>query len=219
MARTAAVVSHWHQSIVGLSTSSLEFYNAIEVALNAKEVKVRIERLNWNEGGVFSGQRTYLRVGHAQFVFDISAFPFGKDFYFSWWLGRRVPGAAGLIGCLGLVALPLIWATFFAMAGLVWGTLLFVTVLGAAFLAMGQRLQAGASETGDMVMAMPFFGAVFEKFFRPTTYYSEDTRIMFEETVHRVVIDVISGILTANAMLPLTPEQKALTAPTVPATT
>jgi hypothetical protein len=31
---------------------------------------------------------------------------------------------------------------------------------------------------------------------------------MFEETVHRVVTDVTSGILTANNMSPLTPEQR-----------
>lgn len=211
MARYAEVVSHWHHSVENLSTSSLEFYASVEKALAAKQADVRTERIDWNEGGVLSAKREYLRIGYRRYVFDVSAFPFGKDFYFSWWLGKKIPGFAALFGCLGLLAMPIVWAMFVASAGFTMGTILFFVLLGFTMFLMGQVVQDGSSEVGEIIVAVPYLGPIFAKFFKPTTYYSEDTRIMFEETVHRVVIDVVAGVLTANGMSPLAPEQKALT--------
>jgi hypothetical protein len=59
--------------------------------------------------------------------------------------------------------------------------------------------------------SLPYVGFIFKYFVKPDTYHSEDTRQMFEETVHRVVLDVVSGVLTVNRMTPLTAEAKALT--------
>jgi hypothetical protein len=42
---------------------------------------------------------------------------------------------------------------------------------------------------------------------KPVTYYSEDSRLMFEETVHRVVVQVASGVLTLNKLPELSPEK------------
>lgn len=59
----------------------------------------------------------------------------------------------------------------------------------------------------DAILAMPIIGFLYEKFMKPVTYYSEDTRMMFEETVHRVVLQVCSGILTLHQLPELSPEQ------------
>ena len=59
----------------------------------------------------------------------------------------------------------------------------------------------------EAILALPLIGRVYERIFRPATYYTEDTRQMFEETVHRVVVAVVSGVLTVNSMSKLAPEQ------------
>lgn len=46
MAQSAEVISHWHQSVEGLSTSTQDYYAAVEKALREKEVPaLTIERV------------------------------------------------------------------------------------------------------------------------------------------------------------------------------
>ena len=48
-----------------------------------------------------------------------------------------------------------------------------------------------------LLSAIPVVGAIFERFFRPVTYYQVDTALMFQEAVHNAVMEVI-GCVTAN---------------------
>src|SRR4051812_48357748 len=91
-------ISHWHHSVEGFNTSTLDFFKAIETTFAAKEAPVDWDRVNYYEGGITTIKREYLRISCGRYSVDISAFPFGRDFYFSWWLGRRAPNAA--LGCL-----------------------------------------------------------------------------------------------------------------------
>lgn len=185
----------------------MDFYASLEDALKAKEAPVSTERIQLGEGGVLSAKRTYLRVSYERFVFDIGAAPFGRDFFFSWWLGRRLPDFGAMIGCLALLAVPLALAICFKIAGLLGGLLLFVLILGALFVYMQQGGMIGDASMEDLVLVIPVLGPLYLRFFKPVTYFSEDTRIMFEETVHRVVLDVLAGILTVNNLKPLSPEE------------
>src|SRR5258707_1463188 len=207
MPATSDIVSHWHHSVEGLSTSSLDFYTALERALKSKEAPVRTERIQLGEGGVLSAKRTYLRVSYERLVFDIGATPFGKDFFFSWWLGRRTPDFGAMVGCAVLIALPVVLLIFMKVAGAFVGLILFAGILAGAFLYMQQGGRIGDTSMEDIVLAVPILGPLYLRFFKPVTYYSEDTRIMFEETVPRVVKDVLGGILTVNNLRPLTPEE------------
>ena len=65
----------------------------------------------------------------------------------------------------------------------------------------------GWSAIEDTILAIPTVGIIYAKLFRPVTYYSEDSRLMFEETVHRVVLQVVSGVLTLNKLPELSPEK------------
>ncbi|MEX2181905.1 MAG: hypothetical protein WD771_07670 [Gemmatimonadaceae bacterium] len=58
------------------------------------------------------------------------------------------------------------------------------------------------------LVSLPVIGFLYSRLAKPNTYYSEDTRVMFEETIHRVVLDIVSGILTLNKMTPLTPTER-----------
>lgn len=210
MPATSEAISHWHHSVEGLSTSSLDFYTALDEALKAKEAPVRTERVELGESGMLSAKRTYFRISYERFVFDIGASPFGKDFFFSWWLGRRLPDIGAMVGCLVLLGLPVVLLICLRFAGLIGGIVLFAVLLAAMFFLAQQGGSAGTVNFEDVMLAVPGLGPLYQRFFKPVTYYSEDTRMMFEETVHRVVLDVVAGILTVNNLRPLSAEENSL---------
>lgn len=83
----AQMLSHWQHYFQNFNMSSNEFYSKIETNLKAQQMpNTNIERAKHKEGGIFSASREYLRVKHADLVFDICAAPFGKNFFVSWWL-------------------------------------------------------------------------------------------------------------------------------------
>jgi hypothetical protein len=91
VAGSAEVISHWHHSVPDFGTSALEFYRAVEDTLVSKEAPTSVDRIDWHESGVLSAKREYLRVCYGRYAFEICAAPFGKDYFFSWWLTKRNP--------------------------------------------------------------------------------------------------------------------------------
>lgn len=208
MAQAAEVISHWHQSVEGLSTSTMEFYAAVEKALREKEVAdLRIERLTVNEHGILSATREYLGISFGRFRFDICGAPFGKDYFFSWWLVKRTPGFAALWGCATIIGLPLVALAFISALGFIKGILMTVLAVVIGVAVLKSVAADGWDAIEDTILAMPVTGVLYAKFIKPVTYYSEDTRLMFEETVHRVVVQVVSGILTLNKLPAIPAEQ------------
>ena len=207
MAQSVEVISHWHQSVEGLSTSTLEYYAAVEKALREKDVAdLQIERVTASESGILSAKREYLRVRYGRLMFDICGAPFGKDFFFSWWLVKRTPGFAALWGCAALIGVPIIGLGFIASMGLFQGTLVALIVFAVGAAVVRATFADGWSAIEDSILVMPIIGFLYGKFVKPVTYYSEDTRLMFENTVHRVVLQVVSGILSLNKLPELSPE-------------
>lgn len=208
MAQSAEVISHWHQSVEGLSTSTLEFYAAVEKALREKEVTdLRIERIEVPEHGILSAQRLYLGVSYGRLRFDICAAPFGKDFFFSWWLVKRTPGFAAIWGC----ATTLVLLQIVLVAGASTGYFRSFFYALVAIVVAGALLRSNAAErwnvVEDTILATPVIGLLYTKFVKPVTYYSEDTRLMFEEAVHQIVLDVVGGILTLNKLPQMRPDE------------
>lgn len=209
MPKPAIVISHWHHSAENLTTSALEFYQSIEMALRARQIDVQVERIDWNEGGILTAKRQYLRVSYQRFVFDISAFPFGREFYFGWWHGKKPVSFSAAAGCMAVLAFPLVYVMAVAALGVVTGTIGFLVLLFIAVMSLATQASGAASDFLEMLVSLPYVGRIFRVLFKPGTYYAEDTRIIFAETVERSVQEVIAGILTINNMSPLTPEQRA----------
>lgn len=208
MPQSAEVISHWHQSVDGLSISTLEFYASLEIALRDKEVAdLRIERVLFNERGVLSAKREYLGVSYGRLRFDICGAPFGKDFFFSWWLVKKTPGFAALWGCGTIIAIPLLVLAFIGTLGFFKGIFFAIATIVVGALVLKASLAEGWGAVEDAILLMPTVGMIYRRFFMPVTYYSEDTRIMFEETVHRIVVQVIEGVLTLNKLPPIPTEQ------------
>lgn len=198
MAQSAEVISHWHHSAETFNTSALEFYEAVRAELEAAKAPVRFSQIEWNEGGALSAKRSYLRVEFNRFTFDICAAPFGTSYFFSWWLAKRPPDLAMLYGCTGLLALPLGLGIFIALFGTLNGLLFFIVAAGAAAFGLRNLMQRGSTDIEDVILAIPVVGTLYERFFKPVTYFSVDSRIMFEEAVHGTVLKIVEGLLSAK---------------------
>lgn len=207
MARPGEVVSHWHHSVENFNTSTLEFFVGIEATLNEKLAPVKTERVVFRESGVLSDKREYLRVSYARYSFDIGAAPFGKDFFFSWWLVRRLPDASLMIGCLGIIGLPIAYFILAKILGVFLGFLGLIALIGGLLAAAMNNSGELGMMVEDAILSLPLIGALYRRFIRPVTYYSEDSRKMFEETVHRVVLQHVDGLLSVAKMPPLSPEE------------
>ena len=169
--------------------------------------ELQIERITVSESGILSAKREYLRVRYGRLYFDICGAPFGKDFFFSWWLVKRTPGFAALWGCAILIGLSFLTLVFIAAMGFFKGIFFAIVAVGVGVAILRNAFADGWSAIEDAILVMPIIGFLYKKFVKPVTYYSEDTRLMFEDTVHRVVLQVVEGILTLNK-LPEIPAEK-----------
>ncbi len=206
LGKNAAVISNWHHPIENFSTSTFEFYAAVELALKPREIPdYSTSRIDWREGGVLTARREYLRIRRGKLAFDLCAAPFGTGFFFSWWLAALPPTHALLWGiriCLLSIGRVGGGAAAYGLTGLFWGVVLGVGI--AWFL--GYLLREGhlGTEVEDVVLAIPIFGALYERIFKPSTYYKTDTTLMFQSVVNSVVQDVVEQILSSKGLRPLT---------------
>lgn len=93
MSKPNQIISHWSTMIEGLEASPLEFFNAVEKAINDKEIKnTKHSRFIWKEGGILSTKREYLRIKRKDHAYDICGAPFGNGFFVSTWLGDHESG-------------------------------------------------------------------------------------------------------------------------------
>ena len=208
MPKAAEVISHWHHSLEDFTTSGAEFYRSVEATLKAKEAPaVTTQMVEWRESGILSASREYLRISYGRYSFDLCAAPFGRDYFFSWWLVKRQPDAALLFGCLGIIAMPIALAGFVQMAGVFKGFLLFLVVLACAAFWIVNTARDGNAAVEDAILAIPIVSFLYTRFLKPVTYYSTDTRLIFEEAVHRIVLQHVGVLRTANNLPALTPAE------------
>lgn len=208
MARPAGVLSHWHLLVEDFNTSALEFYTSVEEELKARRLPdLQISRTFWNEGGVLSAKREYLHVAYGRLSFDLCAAPYGTSFFFSWWLAERPPQAAALYGCLTLLALPIFLAISMGVFGFFKGIFVLLLAFGVGTYLVRNASQSGTMAFEDTILAMPVIGPVYNYFFKPVTYYSLDTRLMFQESVQNIVARQLELLRTDRGLRALTPEE------------
>lgn len=100
----STVLSHWNHLVPNVQQSSQEFYGSIDRYLKDAQLDgVKIERVNFHEGGMLSARREYLQVRRKDYVFHICAAPFGSGFFVSWWLGEVHSGLWGMLARIPFV--------------------------------------------------------------------------------------------------------------------
>ena len=208
MAHSAEVISHWHLLIDDFNTSTLEFYESVEAALAARRVPdFSTSRIDWKEGGMLSAKREYLRVARGRLTFDICAAPYGTGYFFSSWFAEQSLQLALFWACVTIIGLPIVFLIFLSQFGFINGTLLFLLVLGGAVAFLRNSLHASAALVEEIILAMPIIGPLYYRLFKPVTYYSTDTRIIFQESVHRAVVEVIAELRTAHGLRALNQDE------------
>jgi hypothetical protein len=103
----SSTFSHWDHLVEGSDATPMEFYRALEEAIERRKVpNSSRSRVDYREGGLLSAKREYLRVKRLSYTFDICGAPFGTGFFVSWWLSEQ-------LGCLsGLAELPFVSRLF-----------------------------------------------------------------------------------------------------------
>ena len=62
-ANPTIILSHWNQLVPGLQQSAQDFYASVEAFLSPHNLTdVKIERVNFSEGGLLSAKREYLQI-------------------------------------------------------------------------------------------------------------------------------------------------------------
>jgi hypothetical protein len=210
MPRNTQVVGHWHTLIEGFSTSSLDFYGLVRAGIALRKIpNLTVSEVEWQESGLGSGKRVYLRVSREGLNFDICAAPFGTGYFFSWWLAvipRILLDFAVLMGIAFAAFICLAIASRQNCSGILMAPILFFGILfGAGFL-----VRYGDLGWEPTVLSMPITGFLYGFFFRPNTYFNEDTATMFRESVHHAVLEAIDTVTSAQGVRGLSEEARRL---------
>lgn len=204
------VLSHWHTLFEDFSTSTQEFYRAVEGAVRARHLpEVEISRVLFKEGGVGTAEREYLRVSRKRVAFDICSAPYGNGHFFSWWLAK-IPAKYGLLvvagyTLLGLFVWSLLQLVFLSVFrdtcfGAAFSGVLFVLGIPAILLGLGFMVERGMIGDEEWVLSIPWVGYLYAVVFNPTTYYRQDTAMMFRDSIRSAVNEVINSLRTEKGL-------------------
>lgn len=199
--KKADVLSHGYAAVPDFSISTKEFYAAVEKELQARKVPgLELTRIDYAEGGLLSAKREYLRMIRETLVFDICAAPFGTAFFFSWRFSEiPIPIRLWQILIL-LLLLAFIFGALWTQFGIFYGTsIFFATLLLFATIARNS-VALGLADLDATLIKTPVIGPIYMRFLRKETYYREDTRLMYIETVSSVVRQIIDEFTKKNGI-------------------
>ena len=159
------------------------------------------ERVEYREGGAFSGLRLYLRIRRHREVFDTCAAPFGNGSFFFWWFAEVRPKLPAFATILILFAYLAIIGLFVNRLGFFEGPIILLFLIPIALVLLSQM---GRPETDDLILYLPLIGSIYERFFRPITYYRLDTSQMFQLAVRTAIMEVVDQVTEAKGIRALT---------------
>jgi hypothetical protein len=224
------ILSHWSKLFESFETSSLDFYNAVIIAANERGLKkCKSSKEDFYEGGIFSAQRTYLRIRHKRIAYDICAAPYGTGFFFSSWMIKLHTNIGIWIFLSAVVfsyflsrltmevinMLPMDKMPFLPPVLMLFGSYLLLIIGLMEFLALilflGYLINIELIPGEDSILMIPILGSIYAAIYHPVTYYKTDTALMFQATIHSVLMQVIKEVTSAKGVRPLTElEQKPI---------
>lgn len=217
---STGVIAHWSTLLGGFHISPLEFYSAVERAIEERQIPdTSTSRVDYREGGIVSARREYLRVTRGKNVFDICGAPFGTGFFVSSWL-TETHSLAGLlylllaIFVLGSSAFVTLGFLNYVLGSAATAVLViigfpFVVIVGLPLLFFGMAITAShVPAMSDALLSVPLFGKIYERLFHPITYYKIDTALMFQKAVHAALLQAIDEMTSAKGIRALTDAER-----------
>ena len=194
------VSNHWIVSANGLALSPLEFYEAVERELAARKIHgLKISRQEYAEGGLLSAKRIYLRMMRERLVFLVCAAPFGTRYFFS----CRTLHSPATLKLWHALVVGLFFAAFLGLERFL-GMNFTIIVLFGLILAIGlmfrNALAMGLADIDSALLKTPVVGPIYEHFFRKKTYYRQDTRRMYLDTIPAVIQGLVDEFTAAKGV-------------------
>jgi len=192
------VTNHWIAFADQFNLPPPEFYDLAEKEIAALKLPgLEISRKEFAEGGPLSAKRVYLRFIRERLAFDVCAAPFGTRYFFSC---RTVysPPKVKLWHFVAVVAT--FSAIFYGLEHVLGVNLAALAVAGLILTIFSVARNAVAMELNDLdalLMKIPAFGPIYERFFRVDTYYRQDARLMYQDTIP-AVIEKLADEVTAG---------------------
>ncbi|HEX4961393.1 MAG TPA: hypothetical protein VF173_11180 [Thermoanaerobaculia bacterium] len=207
------VEGRWYTHVEGASISALDFYTLVRAAVARRKIPdLKIAEVEWQESGLGSGKRIYLRVSRENLNFDICAAPFGNGYFFSWWLAR-IPRVLLDLGFLfaALVAGGLLTSLLMKSQSGCWGCMgvfLGPVIFLGGLLGLGAYVRYGDQGLEPTVLSMPITGFLYKLLFRPVTYFNEDTAVIFRDAVHDAMLEGLDALIAKHGLRALAPEER-----------
>lgn len=183
------VLNHWIASADDFTLAPNEFYEAVEKNVATLKIPgLEFSREDYAEGGVLSDQRVYLRMIRERLAFDVCAAQFGTRYFFS---SRTVYSPAVVKIWHVIAVLFFFYAIFYGLsqyfAHLMLPVLIDVGLMVTMVLMFRNVALMGLHDVDAMLLKIPAIGPIYERFFRKDTYYRQDTRLMYLDTVPNLV--------------------------------
>jgi len=183
------VLNHWIASADDFTLSPNEFYEAVEKKLaELKTPGLEISREEYEEGGILSDKRVYLRMIRERMAFDVCAAQFGTRYFFS---SRTVYSPATVKLWHIIVVLFFFYAIFYGLsqyfAHLMLPVIIDVGLMVTMVLMFRNVALMGLHDVDAMLLKIPAIGPIYERFFRKDTYFRQVTRLMYLDTVPNLV--------------------------------
>ena len=216
--RKARQLDYQTKLIENFNFSPREFYVLLGKNLDKREVPgLRAELVQMYESIVGSAKRLYLTITRERYVYYICAAPYGTGFFFSWRLvDERRPAkwyhivgafflisvSAGLVSALFTGPLKGLWEAFGFNAQNInlfnnWITSsTFLVTCGGLWSAMRLASLPGYENLAISIEKVPLIGRVFERFYRPDTYYRQDSQKMYQKVFDFAVAETIDALTT-----------------------
>jgi hypothetical protein len=195
------VHKHWYSAVDNFQFTSSDFYQMIQTELTTRKVPgLEVTRVEFNEGGLLSDKREYLRLKRERLVFDICAAPFGTSYFFSFRFVELPLGIKPVELVVFLIAFSLIFSLFVKVFGFITGPFVLLLLVGAACYVMRNALALGLRDLDASLLKTPVIGAIYEVLFRKETYYREDTRLMYLSTVNAITEILVDEVTAAKGV-------------------
>jgi hypothetical protein len=203
--KQADVLDHWYTLVSSFHTSTQEFYASVEQELKDRKVPgLDISRVEFAEGGPLSAKRLYLRMTRERLVFDICAAPFGTAYFFSCRFAELPSRVKFWELAVFLILLWVIVGIVFGLLGRYLGgfptLVVSIVVLSYVIWLLRNAVSMGLTNLDATLLKFPVIGPVYERFLRKETYYREDTRLMYIDTVSNVVKQEVEEVTAAKGI-------------------